>query len=212
MRQGIFLVIGLLILPGVVCANGMESLWEVDDFEFYVPRKNVRRGNPDKEHLTLLGFVIDESTMQEVQDKFGTVRKLPRKEHASERICYSSVDKRNETVLVIGAGPLGGYSILTVFKLLSNHAGLEESGGCKEIPDISRETGTNSGLKIGLSEQEIVDLLGTPSKKIGNDWFYLFEAKEKNKGGLVFTSLSSIHVKFENMKSTEISITRVTSN
>jgi hypothetical protein len=208
MRKRLF----LLLSSVVVSANGMESLWEIDNFEFAVPQEKIRRGNPDTAHLTLLGFVIGESTVREVQDQFGSAEKLPRKEHAPERICYSSNNRKNETILIIEAGPLGGYNIITAFRILSNHAGLEESHRCKEIPNISRETGTNSGLRIGLSERELEDLLGVPSKKIGNDWFYLFEAKEKDKEGLVFTSLSSIHVKFENIRTAEISIRKVTSN
>lgn len=113
-----------------------------------------------KEDTTILGLAIGAASLKDVEAKLGEANILPRHGSASSSntICYVSSDG---TVLSFGAGPMGGFMDITEFAIWSRKAKFPNRSACRTSTVISRNVSTISGIKLGLTAEQLSKLIGT---------------------------------------------------
>ncbi len=184
-----------------------------DDTEYEVDGI-VFRAHPTKKpindaHLTLLNFTIGKETIKEIQKQLGKSKEIRNEDCSAVRICYRS--RNDGAFIVFESGAMGGWNDLTSFYLTSKRKYITDPKSCKEII-IRNKLQTRSELKIGMSKQEIEDILGVPNKRISNDFFYVYESMRRMTDAEIkrmmaqwpnvveepyFSVESFIHAKFE---------------
>jgi hypothetical protein len=80
-----------------------------------------------------------------------------------ETACYRSVDRNDPTVLLFSRGEVD-YS----FKLTSGDAVRNQKAHCFPLARISRLLATGSGLRLGETPEQVIALLGLPTRRSGN--------------------------------------------
>ncbi len=98
--------------------------------------------------ITLLDFQIGKSKLNEIQEKLGSAKKIPRPEHQADKICYVSTDP-DSSIIVFGSGSMGGWSTLTEFEVYSNKKEYKNASYCLQTSKIPTDLQTKSGLGLG---------------------------------------------------------------
>jgi hypothetical protein len=80
-----------------------------------------------------------------------------------ETACYRSADRNDPTVLLFGKGEVD-YS----FRLTLNDAVRIQSAKCLRSPKISRYSVTGSGLRLRDTPEQVLALLGPPTRRLEN--------------------------------------------
>lgn len=115
-----------------------------------------------QQDTTILGLTIGSTSLKDVQAKLGQTEFLPRNESSPNTVCY--VSPTDGTVLSFGAGAMGGFVDVTEFSLWSREARFPNVKACLPSKLISSNLSTLSGIKLGLSLQQlntIVDAVPT---------------------------------------------------
>jgi hypothetical protein len=106
---------------------------------------------------TILGLTVGIS-MKDVQAKMGQATPfLPR----SNSICFAS--PTDGTVLTFSTGPMGGFENITGFELWSHEAKFPNVAKCTRSTLVSQDLSTNSGIRLGLSAEQLAKLVGASS-------------------------------------------------
>jgi hypothetical protein len=106
---------------------------------------------------TILGGMIGVS-MKDVQAKLGQATPfLP----TSNSICF--VSPTDGTVLTFSTGPFGGFENITGFELWSRESKFPNVAKCTRSTLVSRDLSTKSGIRLGLSAEQLAKLVGAPS-------------------------------------------------
>lgn len=113
---------------------------------------------------TILGLTIGSTSLKDVQARLGQTEFLPRNESSPNTVCY--VSPTDGTVLSFGAGAMGGFVDVTEFSLWSREARFPNVKACLPSKLISSNLSTLSGIKLGLSLQQLNTIVGaTPTTK-----------------------------------------------
>ena len=120
-------------------------------------------------HLSLMGFTLERSTLADVQNKLGATASgsCSTGEEASKMICYVS-SAPDKTRVVFESGFSGGWSTLDGFKVVSVTLAEDCRFQCLRTPAFENGIKTNGGLRLGLTRQELLALLGPPTKVNGS--------------------------------------------
>jgi len=124
-------------------------------------------------HLTILGFTLGKSTLAEVEAKLGksAVRRCSPGETARDEVCYL-VGMGQTRVAFEADGCLDGFRVIA--------SGLQRP--CyRECPRASEATGevqTEGGLKLGLTREQLIALLGPPKEIRGNKFTFQWESRQ----------------------------------
>ncbi len=124
--------------------------------------KNPRKGRLSPADITLLDIRIGRETLDDVRSRFGTTksfREPPNSVSAAEELCYSSNNPADETHVLFGSGPMGGWSHVTTFQVLSRAS---QELPCTPASRISRAVATQSGIRLGMPVKELRAKLGIP--------------------------------------------------
>lgn len=81
----------------------------------------------------------------------------------SNEACYQSARDGDNTHLVFGQGELDVW-----FTLSSDGSAWQREHGCRRSEKITREIATESGLRLGLSKQQVLAVLGSATDKQQN--------------------------------------------
>jgi hypothetical protein len=130
-------------------------------------------------NLNVLGLTLGRSTLADVQAKFGksVTRKRSREEEAAEELCYVSAG-HDQTKVVFEAGFSGGWKELDGFKVLAGGVGLLCYRQCPTASQVTREVQTEAGLKLGMTREQLVALLGTPTQVRGNQVSFEWRSRQ----------------------------------
>ncbi len=114
-----------------------------------------------KEDITILGLTIGSASLKDVEARFGTTASLPThgSVSASNTICF--VSPTDGTVLTFGASGLGGFVDVTEFAIWSREAHFPNVSKCRPSKLISRSVSTLSGIRLGLSVNQLTSIVGT---------------------------------------------------
>lgn len=115
--------------------------------------------------LSLMGFTLGRSTLTDVQNKIGTATAgaCSKEEEASKVICYVSQGP-DKVRVYFEAGFSGGWSRLDGVKVVSGKLTSSCRLQCTRTAAFARGLQTEGGLRLGLNREELIRLLGTPTK------------------------------------------------
>jgi hypothetical protein len=116
---------------------------------------------------SLLGFSLEKDTLDDVRAKLGNskIRKCSRVEEASNEICYIGSDR---TIAVFEAGFSGGWTKLDGYKIVSAQLNPLCYRLCSASNLVKNDLTTVAGVKLGLTRQQVVQVLGQPTHATRN--------------------------------------------
>jgi hypothetical protein len=139
-----------------------------------------RPSKPDvSSHLVLMGLKLGRNTLVDVQRKLGKspVGHCSQEEGASNEICYASSGP-DKTKVFFESGFSGGWSHLDAFKVVSGSHDPGCSLQCQASSGITSDVHTDGGLKLGLTQAELIALLGSPLRADGNNITFQWESRK----------------------------------
>lgn len=131
------------------------------------------------DHLKLLGFALGKSTLVDVQARFGKTdeKRCSGGEDASVEVCYVSAEN-NKTEVIFEAGFSGGWTQLDGFKVISNSLGHRCNRQCSRVSQVTSAVQTEGGLKLGMTHQKLVALLGVPKDVRGSQLRFEWHSRQ----------------------------------
>lgn len=127
-------------------------------------------GTPDlTPQMSLMGFALERSTLADVQSKLGatTAGGCSAEEEASKVICYIS-SAPDKTRVVFESGFSGGWSVLDGFRVVSGSSTPDCRLQCLRTSAFDNGIKTSGGLRLGLTRQQLIALLGPSTKETRN--------------------------------------------
>ncbi len=124
----------------------------------------------DSKNLTVLGFVLGDDEVGIVESRLGEARVSHAPEHGMTQRCYQSMGA-DRTVLVFEdwSGTLSGFRLYR--PAASNRL-------CTKTSLVTSDISTASGLKLGLGKHAVLQILGKPTKIVGDTFIYKDESKK----------------------------------
>ena len=153
----------------------------------------------DPRHYEVLGLTFFKDEMKDVDDKLGpAVETRPPGSDFPER-CYASAGK-DGTLLVLEnwVGTLVGFRIY--------HGSQADNEKCTRTPAVSAQIATVGGLRLGLTETDVLKLLGTPTKTTSDSFTYHEDAESRIKGKEGLFGYTDVNLRFANSKLVSIHV------
>ena len=130
----------------------------------YSPARGQQSSTLDfSSHLGLLSFTLEKSTLADVTEKLGssTPGGCSKDVEARNVVCYvsSGLDK---TRIFFESGFAGDWSTLDGFKVVAGNETPTCRLRCKAIAKFGSDVQTSGGLKLGLTRDQLIGLLGSP--------------------------------------------------
>lgn len=129
-------------------------------------------------HLEMLGFRLGKSTLADVESKLGksVARKCSREEEASNEVCYRT--GKDQTRVVFEAGFSGGWKELDGFKVIAGGLQRPCYRQCPSASQVTGEVQTEGGLKLGLTREQLIAILGPPKRTRGNRLSFRWQSRQ----------------------------------
>lgn len=150
----------------------------------------VHAGEMDEAHLTLLGFTLGKHTVQNVEGLLGKPKEYVGVDQHGKDVCYVSESKGDNTRVIFGTGMMGDWEDLLNFQLIAGHVNFKESKKCKRSPLVSKNVATASGLKLGMSQELVKTILGSPTKENKERLLFEYDTHKQTTIGGQTTCLS----------------------
>jgi hypothetical protein len=130
-------------------------------------------------HLKMMGFTLGKSTVADVQASLGksVPRKCSREEEASKEVCYVSTGK-DQTKVVFEAGFSGGWKELDGYKVIAGTSERRCYRQCPRASQVTSDVQTEGGLKLGLTREQLIALLGAPKQARGNKLRFQWQSRQ----------------------------------
>ena len=207
--RSLFFILSAIVLFGISLswAENIDSVRDLPD-----EIKNARKGRLSLTDITLLDVSIGRDTLDNVRSRFGNVKVSLEPENsasANDEICYSSNNTADETRVIFGSGPMGGWSIVTTFQVLSRTS---QNLLCTPSPRITRTIATQSGIRLYMPLKELNAKLGRPTQQGKGFAIYSFKQKSDHPGREDFDMLSGVAVTIANARVTSFSVFLIESN
>lgn len=162
--------------------------------------------------LTLLDFVVEESTTEDVIKSLGKINKIRtgQSAYSNVSVCYI---RPNHSGVRFNAGTMSQGKIVDSIEVFNPEA--VKIKNCFSLQDnrFKKDLGTSRGIKLGISKSDVLKLLKDPSYRHNeNDWEYLYQSKlesQKCDGG--FDISESYKLRFNDDKLIHFYITKITS-
>ena len=151
--------IALLLLAAITCAAQTSR-----DKEPLCDQQPTKRVDVSDADAAILGLAISRASLKDVQAKLGkaTIERVSRDEESDTAICYLS--PADGTVLVFYSGAMGGWTDITHFALWSRAAMYPHRSQCTASTLVSQNVATASGLRLGLTQKQLEEIAGKPTK------------------------------------------------
>ena len=129
-------------------------------------------------HLDILGFTLGKSTLADVEAKLGksAARKCSREEEASKEVCYLA--GKDQTRVVFEAGFSGGWKELDGYKVIAGSLQRPCYRQCPRASQVTSDVQTEGGLKLGLTREQLIALLGPPKQTRGNKLSFQWQSRQ----------------------------------
>jgi hypothetical protein len=157
-----FLILGMLVCIGILSCLDMGPPSHSDQ--------------PGQSGYGILGLAVGESTWHAIQSKLGpTITfKLPA-DADIHQMCY--VSDMDNTLLVFRLE----RNQCTRFSLMARKDKFYRWDFCEISPLVSEYMATDNGVKLGMSKEQIIAILGKPRKESGETMSFDFVSAEKEK-------------------------------
>ncbi len=180
MKKYICLPLTLLVILSLSsCYAHSSELFSIGGIDIYLKPNEIKKGIPNDAHLTLLEITIGKHTLDEVQARLGKAETLFRKEHAPKAICYLSRQDNVWNTVVFEAGALGGWNTVSGFLFCDKNCEYDTREMCTESSALKNTVQTKSGIRLGMSFNELINIIGKPSKTLNNGVVYAYRGKRK---------------------------------
>ena len=144
-------------------------------------------------------------TLSEVTKLFGDAE-VHKKGDAAESltwICYEIESNEKTSVLILSSGELGGGTYITGFELARPGLLPELELGCTPIKIARSTISTNNGIALGMSRNQVMETLGSPTKENENNIAYKIIEERFGPFGshgqeMQYFIVSSLDIFFEN--------------
>jgi hypothetical protein len=204
-----------LLILGAVAVLGMSLAWagSVDTVRDLPDElKTARKGRLSLADITFLDVRIGRETLDNIRSRFGiakSFREPPNSVSADDELCYSSGNPADETQVIFGSGPMGGWSHVTQFQVLSRAS---QRLPCIPSARVSRAVATTSGIRLGMPLKELRAKLGHPTEQGQGFVIFSFEQKSDHPKRPDFDMLSGVMATIANGRVTSFRVFLIESN
>jgi hypothetical protein len=152
-------IAGFLILGMITCVAQTRR-----EQKSLCDQQETKRVEITDSDATILEFAIGHVSLKDIQAKLGSakIERVSREGESDTAMCY--VSPVDGTVLVFYSGPMGGWKDMTWFAIWSREAAYPNPSQCASSTLISRSLATASGLRLGLTKNELEGIAGRPTK------------------------------------------------
>ena len=151
-----------IITAFLVMANGQSN----KNFE-----KNMIK------NTSIMGLTLCENTLSDVKNKWGHIDSFRVKNcHHCYGICYTCASDCDTIRILFYKNPI---SDLLGFKLFYASPNDKFADNCLQLHDIEIPLMTKGGLYLGMSKEELIDILAEPQFQEGNEYIYQLSKKIK---------------------------------
>jgi hypothetical protein len=159
-RDFIVLIAGMIIGAGLASAQSQPSRCPAGD-------------------LRIMGFTLGKSMLADVQARLGnsTILKCSHEEEASNEVCYVSPSS-DHTRIVFEAGFSGGWKELDGYKVIAGSVDRRCYRQCPGAAQVTSEVMTDGGLKLGLTRDQLIKLLGAPKQVRPNSLTFQWQSRK----------------------------------
>ncbi len=165
----------LLASIGTVALSAQTSR----EREAYCDPQSARKVEIDNADATILSFSIGEASLKDVQAKLGTAKitRVTQEEESDISVCY--ISPTDGTVLVFYSGSMGGWKDITWFALWSKTAAFPNASQCTPSARVSHDLSTASGLRLGLTQEQLERIAGKPTAQKSSSMKYDYVCRQK---------------------------------
>jgi len=188
-------------------AGAVDSVRDLGD-----ELKSMRRGRVSMANITLLDVRIGRETLDDVRSRFGAAnafRVPPNSASANDEICYSSAAPADETRVIFASGPMGGWSEVTEFQVLSRGAATLP---CARSNRVSRSVATQGGIRLDMPLEELRSMLGAPTEQGPGYAVFAFEQKSDHPQRPDFDMISGVKATIFDGRVTSFQVFLIESN
>lgn len=131
----------------------------------------------EKSHQTILGLEILKNSLSDVAKHFGNTTQAPMEGFThGEGICISSSRSNDQTKIVFVKIPVAD---LHGFVLFTGKSSIKPPNHCKPSEAVHKDIATLSGIRLGMTKEEMMKIFGKPYSKTNNNLQYRFEIRRK---------------------------------
>jgi hypothetical protein len=174
--------------------------------------KTSRHGRLSLSDITLLDVRIGREALDNVRSLFGTAKSFREPENsvsADDEICYSPENTADETRVIFGSGPLGGWSHVTQFQVFSR---ISLKSPCTPSARVTHTIATQSGIRLSMPLKELSAKFGAPTQQGEGFVIYSFEQKSDHPKRPDFDMLSGVNATIANGRVTSFRVFLIESN
>jgi len=121
-------------------------------------------------NLTLLGFTLGRDEVSDLERRLGNAQPSSAPEHDMTQRCYQS--KGPDRIVVVFKDWVGTLSGFRVYKSAS------DIPLCTKAAFAESDLSTASGLKLGLTRERVIQILGKPTKEVRGHLVYRDESEK----------------------------------
>jgi hypothetical protein len=138
-----------------------------------VPLKSARIETPASKGTlplvtrTILGMTVGKSSLGDAVRKFGEAKfRLDDVEGHPKTLCYRSLNTGDATVLVLEAGPMGGFQVITSIYVAPASYLSFSADKCSRTRSVSKGSASNAYLRLGGQLKSLLKLVKAKSGKV----------------------------------------------
>jgi|HubBroStandDraft_5_1064220.scaffolds.fasta_scaffold40706_3 hypothetical protein len=177
-----FLIVGLLDAginaqtPSVVPASDKSDWWSMTASQSEENIEPVLHREISDKNYQIAGINLHDMELTAVNEKIGEAHPVQRGDASTwrEQACYKSLPSERPAYLIFEHGEVNAS-----FYLFNEATPWNGSGSCKQTEKVSSATATASGLRLGLTPEQVIGILGQPSVRKQNELVYAVEVKKQ---------------------------------
>jgi hypothetical protein len=149
---------------------------------------------------------VGQTTLKEVRRKLGK-SSMPRGAGGEDQVCYVSENPDDRTLVLFSTHDWVKRDLLAELKILADKKSFHKFNRCGKSPLITKDLMTASGLKLGLTKDQVKEILGADANDYGEyvagDYVKLIPTKGKRLCYYLFTFADA---RFANAQSIAVNI------
>lgn len=158
-----------LIVLVLLCSFGLSGTVHADGHTFgrlSVPANGVL----SEAHMIFpqLDLQVGLTKMKEVRVKLGS-SKMPRGTDGNDEVCYVSKNPNDRTLVLFGTHDFVGRDLLAFVEIMTEKNDFPKTALCGQSALISKDLMTKSGLRLGLTKDQVKVILGPDAAITGMD-------------------------------------------
>jgi len=166
----------LLLVPSWMTPDGQtvrlkdhSDWWSILNENFRSPDARAQNKDIDARHFQIAGVTLGSDQVKDLEAKVGKAKRLERGDASSgrEQVCYVPADDQTKIHLIFEFG-----EVESTFYLFVGGSDWRGSGLCAKSKQVSMSSGTASGLKLGITRDQLEAILGKPDVIIDERLIY----------------------------------------